>query len=380
MRRISSRWGFTIVELLIVIVVIAILITITVVAYNGVTRDARDKSLLSDIENVEAEVVRYGNKNGGVYGPAVQWYSGAGSTNPNIQFMPSPGNVIDIVATNSMYCIRAYNPAGNKNSITNAYSKGSTTDVCAALGPSVAAGGVIAIGDGAFMQTITSANCPTERTRAVDARDNHTYWVQKLADGKCWMLTNLAYAGGGINTYGDTKGLINGTGIGTTYLVPSYYIPASGANVTSEPTNPSASTNGTGQYGYLYNWCGAMGGQETAACANVTTPAPDTGVSVCPSGWRLPTGVATTGEFTLLNSTINGGLTNTDEDLRNNWLAQYSGSWSGGFYDQGGYGGYWSSSQSLGSVARYLRLTTNDVGPASNVNKVTGFAVRCIAS
>lgn len=46
------------------------------------------------------------------------------------------------------------------------------------------------------MQLITSANCPATRIRAVDARDNRTYWVQATPDGKCWMLTNLAYAGG----------------------------------------------------------------------------------------------------------------------------------------------------------------------------------------
>ncbi len=43
--------GFTIVELLIVIVVIAILAAVIIVAYNGITRQARQSSLLSDISN-----------------------------------------------------------------------------------------------------------------------------------------------------------------------------------------------------------------------------------------------------------------------------------------------------------------------------------------
>jgi hypothetical protein len=119
-------------------------------------------------------------------------------------------------------------------------------------GPSSGGG---AITDGSVMQTITAANRPSTHTRGVDARDNYTYWVQKLADGKCWMLTNLAYVGSGTNTYSDTKTLTNGTAGGPqTYTIPSYYVIPSTTNCTTEPTDPSTSTTGTGQYGYLYNW------------------------------------------------------------------------------------------------------------------------------
>ena len=75
------------------------------------------------------------------------------------------------------------------------------------------------------MQTITTASCPTSRTLALDARDNRTYWVQKLSDGKCWMLTNLAYAGGGSNTYNDVKTITNGNGLANTFTVARYYAP-----------------------------------------------------------------------------------------------------------------------------------------------------------
>ena len=37
-----------------------------------------------------------------------------------------------------------------------------------------------------------------------DARDGNLYRVKKMPDGKCWMVDNLAYVGGGSNTYGDT--------------------------------------------------------------------------------------------------------------------------------------------------------------------------------
>ena len=222
-----------------------------------------------------------------------------------------------------------------------------------------------------------------------DARDNSTYWIQKLADGNCWMLTNLAYAGGGTNTYGDV--INQGTGApGTdtingpdnsgsiTYTLAKYYIPP-GANPTTEPTVPSTSTNGTGQYGYLYNWCAAMGGQNTAACANATTPAPVPTINICPAGWRLPTG-GSGGEFQVMNNTVYAGKTDSDSSIIGApGLFQRSGYWNNGFYYQGSDGNYWSSAQYSATRAHSLDFLSASVSPASNGNEDRGFAVRCIA-
>jgi uncharacterized protein (TIGR02145 family) len=231
--------------------------------------------------------------------------------------------------------------------------------------------------DGTEMQQITIKNCPTSKIRGVDARDTRTYWVQKLADGKCWMLTNLAYAGGGTNTYGDTKTITNGNTV--SYTAPYYMIPA-GANPTTNPTNPSTSTTGMGQYGYLYNWCAAMGAQtSTSACANATTPAPNTSISICPSGWRLPTSNST-GEFQALATAI--GATNNAEGstlFRSTWLGMYSGRWYNSFGSQGGYGYYWSSTQSSAAGAYYLYFSSSSVSPSYDYDNQAGFAVRCVA-
>ena len=235
---------------------------------------------------------------------------------------------------------------------------------------------------------------------AVDARDNHTYYIQKLGEGanaRCWMLTNLAYAGGGTNTYNDTiptgdgtNGTLHGpdNSGSTTYTLAKYYTHA-GANPTTNPAQPSTSTDGGAtnpQYGYLYNWCAAMGAQNggpkpnTSACANATTPAPNTTVSICPSGWRLPTGEVTTGEFTLLNNAVNSASTTTDAGLRSEWLAQRSGYWASGFGGQGSGGYYWSSAQGSAANGRGLNFGSSYVDPSGANNKVYGFAVRCVAS
>ncbi len=354
--------GFTIVELLIVVVVISILAAVSLVAYNGVQRSANEARLKSELNSAAKQLANHNTINGQFPSDTDDVQKSDGVT---FQYTYTSGS--------NSYCLTA-----SLNSMSFFISSDdSSAQVGACTGHSLPG----AVADGDFIQTIAASNCPTVRTRAVDARDNHTYWVQELADGKCWMLTNLAYAGGGTNTYSDTKTLTNGTSGSTTYTTASYYVVPNTTNFTTEPTEPSTSTDGSGQYGYLYNWCAAMGAQATAACANATTPSTDAGVSICPAGWRLPTG-GSGGEFTDLNTSTNGGLTNTDAGLRSSWLAQRAGTWSGGFFQQDNSGVYWSSSPSESATHSYSMFINSSV-PAvyltSSSNKYAGFAVRCIA-
>ena len=362
-RQKASR-AFTIVELLIVIVVIAILAAITVISYRGVTSQSKEAALKTELRNA-ADKIKLSklNDSAGKYPASL---SVAGVTQPKgISYTYTGGG--------TTFCLKATNPslAGKAFYITQ---EGSIEEGnCPA----------------ANIQTITAATCPTERTVVKDARDNHTYWIQKLADGKCWMLTNLAYAGGGTNTYSDTMPTgdgINGTLSGpdnsgsTTYTNAKYYIP-DGANPTTAPAEPSTSTNGTGQYGYLYNWCAAMKGQTTtSACMSASTPLPDTTTSICPAGWRLPTG-GSGGEFATLNTAINGGSTSSDAGLiALPWLAQRGGYWVAGFSYQGSSGSYWSSMQNSSSTsAYYLSFGSTYVSPSNGNGKDSGRAVRCVA-
>ena len=120
---------------------------------------------------------------------------------------------------------------------------------------------------------------------------------------------------------------------------------------------------------------------NTSACANATTPAPNTTVSICPANWRLPTGQATTGDFTLLNNAVNSASTTTDAGLRSEWLAQRSGYWYSGFSYQGSYGYYWSSTQGSATSGRNLLFSSSGVNPSNTSgSKYFGFAVRCVAN
>lgn len=352
---IARQKGFTIVELLIVVVVIAILAAITVVAYNGISTRAKETVLKQDVQSA-AKQLEVAKTSTGAY--PVDTSSLKKSTDTTFTY----------TRTDTTFCLSA----------TSSGLAGKTFYVSENL----------LIQEGTcpplYLQNITTASCPTSRTLAVDARDTRTYWVQKLADGRCWMLTNLAYAGGGTNTYGDVKTIQNGTGNSADYSPAEYYIHAN-SNPTSNPTTPSIDATGGGvgagrQYGYYYNWCGAMGGQATAACSSSDTPTPNPAISVCPAGWRLPTGMPTTGEFTLLTNAL-GGPT-SDYGLITTMLAQRTGyRYSGTTYQSvGDEMAFWSSSQSGSYEAYALRATNSSLAPDNGMNnKWSGMTVRCIA-
>jgi uncharacterized protein (TIGR02145 family) len=243
-----------------------------------------------------------------------------------------------------------------------------------------------AVAPGTAIQTVTAANCPATRTRVVDARDNATYWVRKIGS-LCWMETNLTYAGGGDNTYGDVMPAI-AQGGNQAYNT-AYYSVSPGSNRTTGTTDPSTSTDGgktNPQYGYFYNWCAAMG-RQAAACQNSAATQPDQSVNpgdgtiynVCPAGWRLPTG-NTGGEFTALNDAINGGSSTSPSGLLTNGLVMLNGFANNGApNDQGNYGTFWSS-----TVADKLNVWFFDFSPTSSRPvvpnyKYFGFGVRCVA-
>ena len=300
--------GFTIIELLIVIVIIGILVAITAVSFGGITKQAKESALKSELKRISTSLELHKAKNG-TYPTSLATAIPpiANPTNANITYAPlNNGTSYSLTATDTS------NP-----SISLVQTP--TTTAQSASSP---------------IQTVTKANCSTTRTMVRDARDNSTYWIQKLADGNCWMLTNLAYAGGGTNT-------------------------------------------STRQYGYLYNWCAAMGGQNTAACANATTPAPIPTTNICPDGWRLPTG-GSGGEFTALNNAINSGSTSSDAGLLSNGLSQRSGFWGGAFSEQTGRGLYWSSTTSVASDSYRFNFYSTYVGPAGR-GKYYSFAIRCVA-
>ena len=118
--------GFTIIELLVVITIIAILASVTFVVYSGIQTKAREISVLSDLDHMDALQTNYGlkNKTAGIL------YDSVNGTGSELGFTPSSGNVITVTIDSKDYCITGYNPNSTKNSIDNADIKESSPGAC----------------------------------------------------------------------------------------------------------------------------------------------------------------------------------------------------------------------------------------------------------
>ena len=177
------------------------------------------------------------------------------------------------------------------------------------------------------------------------------------------------------NSFGNTN---EATGVniirmhdnGSTWVTPTIQ----GANSTVNTTGiPPSQTQYIGNY---YNWYTATAGSGTYST--------DTNViavqSICPKGWRLPTGGAVNaatgnGESQQLYdvySNYNNFISATSAVLSGHWTATAAG-------DQGSNGVWWSSTAHSAVFAYGLYLSPSGIGPLSSSGKGNGRSVRCIA-
>ena len=258
------------------------------------------------------------------------------------------------------------------------------------------------------MQTFTAEQCTAlpdngEPITVVDARNNQLYYVKKISGSGsdpvtgnlidlCWMVSNLRYEGGGNDRYGDALELSPRSSGQATYTTAEYMNPGGSTDYTDTSPGdgeyPSSEPSSWGFYGYLYNWCAAMGGQ-TNACeeASHVQSEYDKTISICPAGWRLPGGgfsaTAVGNDFGALNDAINSGSDSSDSILLSDWFGMYSGIYRDeGFNSLGSTGFYWSASDVFDTnyfAARNLLFSsdTSNSGVWSQM-KNYGLAVRCV--
>ena len=183
------------------------------------------------------------------------------------------------------------------------------------------------------MQSFTSANCSTMNiggvTARTDIRDNETYAIAKLADGKCWMVENLRLDNDANITPSNTQSN-NGTfgGVFTGLAMPEdgesfttssatvnslYSTDGTTSNVISDgdsfywrwriPRYNNSNTDRSNSpmynsgsyssiyyqwysYGNYYNWPAAVASTTHYTANNQS----EENNSLCPTGWRLPKG------------------------------------------------------------------------------------------
>ncbi len=223
-----------------------------------------------------------------------------------------------------------------------------------------------------------------------------TYQVAKLADGNCWMLDNLKL--------GSTTGTLNLTPADTD-IDSNFTLPQVVTSGTADYDNPGAygpvsgdTGSGATNYGYLYNWSAATGGESRTSHTEEDGNAP---YSICPANWRLPKGgydtntyiPLPTNEFNELNARMAGFPNGQDstylDDIYQyyqNWQPNgtfkgtFSGGWWEGFSDQGNYGDLWSSSAHPDYVdyAFYAYFFADGVGPDDYDGRAYGVGIRCL--
>ena len=231
------------------------------------------------------------------------------------------------------------------------------------------------------MQSFTCDQLPNvgDTTVLTDLRDNNTYRVTKLADNHCWMTQDLKLDGLDENTGTDRV------------LTPEDSNVTANFTLLRENTGTWCETNSaacddqslmikTGvENGYLYNWYAV-----TAGTGKYSTSSGMASSSICPRGWRLPTG-GPSGEFVALDVAYGGnGSNRVDASQRDKFLASplnfnYTGYRGGSSSTPGGR--YWSRTVSNNNnVYNFSLFPENNFNPQGQSNKYYGFAVRCISA
>ena len=261
-----------------------------------------------------------------------------------------------------------------------------------------------------FAAGTSSTTCSTMSTgdtlTLVDSRDGTSYTIGKLADDNCWLLDNLALdltnstvlsAMDSTNTNASdtTLGYLKNGG-GTTSdkyatarvanWTSSYSYSAPLVNMGYKNTVPTDATSTAGGYkiGGYYNYCAASAGSY--CYGNGTSQGTSSGnatESICPKGWRLPTG-STSGEYSALANAIYGSTGSTSDAMAYaNYRAALHLPLSGYFktgspYDQGSYGSFWSSTRFSSYYMEILDLYTSSIHPANGYDRYYGYSVRCV--
>ena len=250
-----------------------------------------------------------------------------------------------------------------------------------------------------YMQNMTSSDCTTTATTVYDNRDEEPYLVQRLADGKCWMLDNLRLDLGNSTVLSNTTEsntnastttlnyLKNGGGstsdryptakinnVPWTSSSQNYYsIPMTISTYKDQTTTSYGA--GSGKIGVYYNYCAASAGNY--CFGNGTSqgsPSGNATEDICPKGWRMPTGYS--GEYKALYTAYSSNPTT----FKNALSTPLSGGFlSGSALSQGTNGLFWSSTYGNANDMYDLSVLSS-VYPSNRNNRGYGYSVRCLLS
>ena len=247
------------------------------------------------------------------------------------------------------------------------------------------------------MQKMASSNCTTTAKFVTDSRDGEEYIVQRLADGKCWMLDNLRLdiTDSSVlsnlttsNTHVDSASLIslrNGNrSAGDRYATSAlsnltdgnlYSIPL--ANADYKNNTATSYGLGSGKIGVYYNFCAASAGNY--CFGDGADPGRNASgnaeYDLCPYGWRMPTG-GSSGEYQALYVAYSSDYTS----FMNAFSTPLSGTFgqgSVGYQGQGGF--FWASTyQNIRWGMTILLVNTSIVHADNDEGRDFGDSMRCV--
>ncbi len=245
------------------------------------------------------------------------------------------------------------------------------------------------------MQDMTAAICNSASTGAsktlTDTRDNgaSSYVIRKLADGNCWMTTNLTLdlSKAGVATVAESDNLSSAypatalTNRFDTASTNAWQNDKTVAQFSKEPKKISSGSYQSGS-GYFYSFKAA-----TAATIADTATSGDASGSICPKGWKLPKG-GSSGDFQALYNKYNNNQVSANKRILLGASTEAAGGTyfpAAGYVDSYGlsYGGtngyYWSRTVYDSGNSYNLYFASSSISPAYNNGKYRGLSVRCVA-
>ena len=209
-----------------------------------------------------------------------------------------------------------------------------------------------------------------------DSRDEQTYTIAKLADGRVWMITNLNL-GATTLTQDLTSENTNLTATVTAATFNGWKTSRSNSYTTGNfITLNGYDATSASAYGTLYNYCALSAGTY---CYAEGYGVGDAVYDICPAGWRLPTS-GSSGEFQILYNNYNNNTLMRTSIVNGGAAFALAGIAMGSPSQQGSYGGYYSSTYYNGDLMLSLYLTTSTINPSRGNGNGRGDAssARCI--
>jgi uncharacterized protein (TIGR02145 family) len=223
-----------------------------------------------------------------------------------------------------------------------------------------------------------------------DNRDDEGYYIQKLDDGKCWLLENLRLDTTLLKTPLTTENTNMSPDVPFTlplsfdeygsnnfeiYTSPQLYLGYEYDTMYNDLPfyNHDDRSDGIGYAGIYYNYCAATAGTY---CDDSSSGSGNAEYDICPAGWRLPTG-GQSGEYNTLYSTINDSG-EFQEKLR---IVKPGYFYGKTYHDHDFFSRehFWTSTGYGAANVSTVTVLGDNVYPADYHNRDYGFNIRCVA-